>query len=202
MGVGDHIPFYVETPRDRMGHSLYMDRNTKKLYRIYNDNHRIFNSAQYWIYVFAGYSVLRMIGDIRIPMNGFVSVMALLILGGLSFWLENNYLYKRSMEKTEWKDVYLRKEEFKDYVRDGWRNARFTVIVFAVCLLLSLIFLWIYLSSPSIELLLIVTLGIFLVGILMRSVPITRMRLHYQESYLEQMATEVEDQLLHKDQSS
>ncbi|WP_165445013.1 hypothetical protein [Gracilibacillus phocaeensis] len=146
--------------------------------------------------------MLRMIGDIRIPMNGFVSVMALLILGGLSFWLGNNYLYKRSMEKTEWKDVYLRKEEFKDYVRDGWRNARFSAIVFAVCLLLSLIFLWIYLSSPSIELLLIVTLGIFLVGILMRSVPITRMRLHYQESYLEQMATEVEDQLLHKDQSS
>src|SRR5699024_3355589 len=97
--------FYVESYRHRMGYSLLIDMNTMKTYRIYNDNYRFFNSSQYWVYSLGAYWILSQIGNINIQMNFISSVLILLVLSGISFWLGNQYLYNKSLKKIDLKNV-------------------------------------------------------------------------------------------------
>ncbi|MBP1968656.1 Flp pilus assembly protein TadB [Virgibacillus natechei] len=190
------IPFYVEANRNRMGYSLFIDMNTTKVYRVYNDNYRFFNSAQYLFYSLGAYWILKTIGGISIHMNFLFSVIILLVLGGVSFWFGNHYLYKKALKKMDLKDVYLTKDEFMDYAKAGRHNARLLLIILSICVTVFLILIILYLAVRSTDLLIILTLNSFIMGGIIRSIPILRLRLNYQNSYLVEVATAVNDKMV------
>ncbi|MBP1971425.1 Flp pilus assembly protein TadB [Virgibacillus natechei] len=153
------IPFYVEANRNRMGYILFIGMNSRKVYRVYNDNYRFFNSAKYWVYFFGAFWILKTISGINIHMNFLFSVLILLVLGGVSFWFGNHYIYNKALKKMDLKDVYLTKDEFIDYAKAGRHNARLILIILSICVTVFLILIILYLAVRSIDLLIILTLN-------------------------------------------
>lgn len=189
------IPFYVESYRNRMGYTLFIDVNTMEIYRVYNDNYRFFQSSRYWIYSLGGYWILKGIGDFTIHLNFFSSILILLALGGGFFWYGYHHLYKKAMENMNLKNAYLTKDEFIGYAKAGRQNARLLIIVLMVIIIIYLFLLKFYLAVPAIELLIITSLLSFVIGGIIRSLPIQRLRLNYQNSFLEKVATEVHNKM-------
>lgn len=189
------IPFYVESYRNRMGYTLFIDMNTMNIYRLYNDNYRFFQSGRYWGYSLGGYWVLKGIGNFTVHLNFLTSVLILLVLGGGLFWCGYHYLYKKALENMNLKNAYLTKDEFMDYAKAGRRNVLILTVISIICVIVFLFFLVFYLAAPSIDLLIILTLSSFVIGAMTRSVPIVRLRLNYQNSYLEKVANEVHNKM-------
>src|SRR5699024_11713925 len=99
-------------------------------------------------------------------------------------------------KKIDLKNVSLTKDEFMDYAKAGRHNARLIIIILSICILVYLVLLMFYLVASSVELLIILTLGSFITGAMIRSIPILRLRLHYQNSYLEKIAIGVQDKMV------
>ncbi|GGB34724.1 hypothetical protein F3157_16655 [Virgibacillus dakarensis] len=189
------IPFYREAYRNRMGYTLFIDMNTMGIYRVYDDNYRFFQSSQYWFYFLGGYWILKGIGDFNIHMNFLPSVLILLVIGGGFFWYGYHHLYKKAMENMNLKNTYLTKDEFIGYAKTGRQNARLLIIVLMVIIIIYLFLLKFYLAVPAIDLLIIISLLSFVIGGIIRSLPIQRLRLNYQNSFLEKVATEVHNKM-------
>ncbi|MEN1967647.1 hypothetical protein WMZ97_06155 [Lentibacillus sp. N15] len=189
------IPFYMENHQNRMGYTLFIDMNTMHIYRAYNDSYRFFQSGRYWIYSLGGYWILKEVGNFTIHMNLLTSILILLVLSGGFFWYGYHYFYKKSLENIDLKDAYLTKDEFIDYAKAGCSNTRLLIIMAAIFIVIYFFLLLVYLAMFSIDLLIILSLLSFVIGGMLRSIPIQRLRLNYQNSYLEKVATEVQRKL-------
>ena len=196
------IPFYVKAGRNQMGYSLFVDMNTMKIYRAYNDNYKFFNSARYYAYFYGGYWILSRITNMPIHFTTLIGMLAFIGLGGATFIFVYGPFYNQQLEKSELKNVYLDQDEFVSYIKKGSANTWFTLGVLGVVGMIGVPFLIVYFFETTLEILIILLLGMFLLSALMRSVPFTRLRLQFSKSYREKIAAAVHEEMLYGDKEA
>src|SRR5690606_27032895 len=112
------------------------------------------------------------------------------------FWFGYFYLFKKSMKKSDPKATYLTKEEFISYVKAGKKTYNLLLVVQMITMIILCFSAVFFIMKPSTLFLIFLPLFTFIIGGVARSIPYRRYKLHYNDTYLEKVATAVHEKLI------
>src|SRR5699024_5539272 len=182
------IPFYMYNERDRLGYSLILDFKTMHIYRQYEDNASFFKSGKYWVYYFLTYWTLSALKGWNFFASSFVSLALLGLVIVISFWLGYFFIYKRSIKKANLREAFLTTDEFIAYAKQGKKMCLLLIFSLMITLLILIVTVIYYVFFLSILSLIFISFISFLSAILMRTIPLRRLQLNFNDKYLQQIA--------------
>ncbi len=151
------VPFYAEMTKGKNAFTLFIDPETKEVYRA---NHKSINQIFYWIAFVLILALLRAAKAIPItfehPVTLFAFTLVTIVIGmgiGISF-------YKGTIGELRHLDISI--ESIKDYMQDGKKHYRNELLMAALLFAISIIFTVLFLIYLSL-IWLIVSFSFFLI---------------------------------------
>jgi len=175
-----YTPFYAEMEKDKTPFTLFIDLETKDIYKA---DHKTINKLYYWITFVLILALIRAMKEWPLSHDYPLYVIAFTIAAiaiGISIGV---LFYKGTI--GELRPIYITTETIEEYMQEGKRHYRnellltgiviFCSIVFTILFLIYLSLIWLFLSSSS----------FLFLGSLMCNVSIKRYQLLYKsKSYL------------------
>ncbi|APC49582.1 hypothetical protein [Virgibacillus halodenitrificans] len=166
------IPFYRKQGKNIDQYTLFLDKRTKHVYKVYNRDE---NNILYWVAFVLVLAIFRAVSSIHLPVYHPIAVVAYIMIGLIISITLGILVYK--VYYQDLKEVYLTEPELMEYIKRGKNSLKievwFTGIMFIFFILTILLFMmnyWIvwYLVN--------ITIG-FLLTILISGLPPERFRL-------------------------
>lgn len=140
------IPFYREMDKNNPGFTLFLDKNSGRVYKAY---HKKVNQLIYWISYALVLAVLRSIQSLNLPTGRPLILSILLLLELIISFFIGRQFYKSYYFK-DLKEVFFDRAMLQEYITAGKRMFKTDLIatvsvfvVFALALLLFLLTYWI-----------------------------------------------------------
>src|SRR5699024_2992792 len=169
---------------------------TMHIYRVYGENNNFLESGSYYIYFLLAYWTLNLLTGWNFSISSSIAAILLIFIGGISFFIGYLYIYHKGVAKADYKINYFTKDEFLFYVKQGKKSFLFlfiTVFITSIILVISIVY---FLIMRTILSLMLIAFLFFLIGLLLRTIPIRRFKLHFSKSYLEKVAKKVHERLI------
>ncbi|MYL56704.1 hypothetical protein GLW20_04225 [Virgibacillus halodenitrificans] len=156
------IPFYRQQGKNIDQYTLFLDKRTKHVYKVYNRDE---NNILYWIAFVLVLAIFRAVSSIHLPVYQPIAVVAYIMIGLIISITLGSLVYK--VYYRDLKEVFLTEPELMEYIKRGKNSLKIEVwltglmfILFILTLLLFLVNYWIvwYLVNITIGFLLTVLL--------------------------------------------
>ncbi|WP_233879522.1 hypothetical protein [Virgibacillus halodenitrificans] len=166
------IPFYRKQGKNIDQYTLFLDKRTKHVYRVYNRDE---NNILYWVAFVLVLAIFRAVSSIHLPVYHPIAVVFCIMVGliiSITLGIVVYETYYRDL-----KEVYLTEPELMEYIKRGKKSLKIEVwltgimfILFTLTILLFLVNYWIVWYMVNI------TIG-FLLTVLLCGLPLERFKL-------------------------
>ncbi|WP_077358699.1 hypothetical protein [Virgibacillus halodenitrificans] len=175
------IPFYRQQGKNVDQYTLFLDKQTNHVYKVYNrDENNIF----YWIAFALVLAIFRAVSSIHLPVFHPFAIVAYLLVGFAFSATIGTVVYKRYYRNL--KEVFFTEPELSEYIKRGKKSLKIEVWITGVMFILFIFTILLFLVNYWIVWYLVnITIG-FLLTILICGLPPERFRLSKESFYNEE----------------
>ncbi|MBD1221272.1 hypothetical protein [Virgibacillus halodenitrificans] len=166
------IPFYRQQGKNLDQYTLFLDKRTKHVYKVYNRDE---NNILYWVAFVLVLAIFRAVSSIHLLVYHPIAIVAYIMIGLIISITLGIVVYK--VYYRDLKEVYLTEPELMEYIKRGKKSLKIEVWLTGIMFILFIFTVLLFLMNYWIVWYLVnITIG-FLLTILICGLPPARFRL-------------------------
>ncbi|MUK87855.1 hypothetical protein GMD78_05510 [Ornithinibacillus sp. L9] len=177
------LPIYNYSNKNTSGYTIFIDIKTMRVYKVFNENVNLMSNWKYWISIPLVSALLSSLStdSLSVGAHIIIAIAGSIAAGTLGYLIQRRILHNYKLQ-----EIFLTKEMIEDYIERGKGRIKLEVSLIVAFTFISIFLLTIYVALLRIELLIVFFIFLFILGLLVPSVSITRFKVLKQGlNYLE-----------------
>lgn len=165
------IPFYRDMSKGSKGYTLFLDKQSQRVYKVYHKNE---GGIKYWIAFFLVVALMEAIKNIHLPLSNpiyFGITFLLVVISGLI----GIYIYK--FYYKDLREVYFTPSMVEEYIKRGKKQLKAEVITAIAMFIFLVLFAYLYLMNYWIIWLIFALFLVSMMALVLCGLPMERFKL-------------------------